>query len=142
MPETKAPIGSMVISQVGATKWRDNSTKKADASSTANRLLHYAFWHVASQGYEFDNQVTQEIVTLTQDTSSTIHGGTTPSELELSDFNLAVELKTRIAEAEIGMLIDLMISDSPATQLAHLTMIQESAFSSAKLRLCPIWLIC
>ena len=143
MPETKTSFGSVMFAEAGAIKGPTRDPKKTDESSTSSRLLHFAKWYVASRGYEFEAKVAQEIVTMTQSAASEIHtGSSTPSGLELSDSDLAIDFKTRLAEAEFGMFIDLMISRSPRTTAGHLTTIEDSALSLARSIFCPIWLIC
>ncbi len=143
MPEAKAPPTVLaVLADTGRIMWPLPATKKTDEGATSHRLFHYASWYIASRGYEFAHEVAQEIWTMIQGASSVIHGDVVPSGLELSDPDLSVDFKTKIAEAELGMFIDLMISASPGTKAGHLTIVQDSAFASARSRFCPIWLIC
>ncbi len=111
-----------------------------DRDLLQSRLISYARWYAAAQGYRFGTDAEQDLAQMAEDAVQRIFGKKIPKRLSAQKQAMLSQ-----AEASFAMLISTMIQGSKEItgySAAHPDRIGEETLHWARVKLCPLFPIC
>lgn len=111
-----------------------------DREILENRLVNYAHWYAASEGYRFGYDAKDDVEYMARQAVTKLFGRDVPKRLQPRHRAMMAQ-----AEASLAMMISAMIQGSkeiPGYATNHPNTIGEDTLHFATSRLCPLFPIC